>query len=193
MFAVLADNEYSEYEGFEDTIPYNIVEGKWKWLYPSPIGRIINDRFSTYYDGKLTWREINAIKEKMDRCAENRINYEREIEADRYKLIEARKEQKKLCNAECAKKLEEHLKICDATKYKCTEKYVAYDCRFKENGRCSHHYEIEHINKELEKYEYYLDEYEESYIDYEVEYERALAIKENRYEEYKQRISEYFD
>ena len=53
----------------------------------------------------------------------------------------------KLCGEDCEKKLHEHIEICnsDSRYKKCTENYVAYDCRFKENGKCEHYYEIEEL------------------------------------------------
>jgi len=190
MFKVLADDE----DDFEDTLPYNkIVDGKWRWLEPSPTAKIINERFSSYYNGKLTWREINSIKEKMDKYDKKIYEYRDEVSDNRKELINSIKEQSRLCNEECAKKLKEHLDVCDASPYKCNKDYVSYDCRFKENGRCSHYYEIKYLNERLEDIEYDEDELTNSYIDYKVEYERVLAIKENRYDEYRRRAEEYFD
>lgn len=181
-----SENEY------ENTAPYNkIVEGKWFLLELSPIGKIIEHRFTQWYDGKLTWREINNIKENMDRCKIDIDKYKKETYDDRHKLIESIKEQKKLCNDECLNKLEDHLKICDSA-YKCTKNYVANQCQSKENGRCSHYYELEHLNEKLDNYEYYIDTSLDSYSDYEASYDRALAIKENRYDEYKRDLDDYF-
>ena len=195
MFKVLADDE----DDFEDILPYNkVLDGKWTCLEPSPTAKIINERFSFYYHGKLTWREINLIKEKMDKYEKKINEYTDEVSDNRRELFNSIKEQMQLCNEECAKKLKEHIDICDAKDgygklYKCKKDYLAYDCRFKENGRCSHYYEIKYLNQRLEDIEYYEDELTNSYLDYKVEYERALAIKENRYEEYIRKVEEYFD
>jgi len=52
IFKVLADED-----DFEDIAPYNIIgDGKWFTLSPSPIGSLINERFSSWYRGKLMWR-----------------------------------------------------------------------------------------------------------------------------------------
>ena len=199
MFSVLY--EYDEYEGFEDISPYNeVVDGvEWKSLDPSPIGRIINERFSSWYDGKLTWREINSIKEKMDKAKNDLDRYRDKIYEKKYELLVSLREQKKLCKSsnECVQKLDAHLKICggiDGTgKYKCEKDYVSYDCQFKKNGRCSHYYEILHIEESLEHYEYVDHSYYETYIDLEISYERALAVKENRLKEYDQQMEDDFD
>jgi len=86
-------------------------------------------------------------------------------------------------------------RICKEHKrcFTCDENHVAYECTFKENGRCSHYYNIKHYEERLENYAYVEDEYTDSYNDYCVEYERVLAIKEDRYEEYKNRLYDYFD
>ena len=190
MFKALADDE----DDFEETLPYNmVVDGKWSSLEPSPNAKIINERFSSYYHGKLTWREINSIKEKMDKYEKKINEYRDEVSDNRKEHINSIKEQRQLCNEECAKKLKVHIDICNDSVYKCNEDYVAYDCRFKENGRCSHYYEIKYLNERLEDIEYDEDELTNSYIDYKVEYERVLAIKENRYDEYRRRAEEYFD
>ena len=203
MFKSLEDNEYN---GFEDIEPYNkIVDSQWWRLSPSPIGQIIKERFSHYYTGKLTWREINLLKEKMDKCLERKEELRRKTQNDRRELVNSIREETRLCNDDCKKKLEEHIKLCKAKHicdticnqhkrcFTCDEDYVAYECRFEENGRCSHYYSIKHYKESLENYEEVDDGYTDSYLDYQVEYDRALAIKEGRYEEYKRRLEEYFD
>ena len=42
-------------------------------------------------------------------------------------------------------------------------------------------------------YEYYIDEAEDRRIDLEIQYEVALAKKEGRYDEYKERLYDAFD
>ena len=105
----------------------------------------------------------------------------------------------------CAQKLERHLDKCtgfDGTgKYKCTENFVCYDCdnsdKIAENGRCSHYYEIKSANEELEMEEYnyilsngsiYEYQDEDRIEDLEYKYRRALAVKENRLEEFVEAI-----
>ena len=83
----------------------------------------------------------------------------------------------------CAEKLQKHLDICPGT-YKCTRNFVAYECQFKENGRCSHYFEIQDFKEELERDEYYEDEDRDRLRGLEYKYERALAVKENRLEEF---------
>lgn len=38
--------------------------------------------------------------------------------------------------------------------YKCTKNFISLHCRFKENGRCKHYYDIERARDELEEIEY---------------------------------------
>jgi len=90
----------------------------------------------------------------------------------------------------CAQKLQKHLDTCTDG---CNKYFVCYECQFKENGRCSHYYEIERAKEELEMYEYY-DNEDKSEIDrLEYKYERALAVKENRLEEYTENLYDEFD
>lgn len=192
MFEILGSDEY---DGFKDLRPYNlVVDGKWWMLSPSPTAQLIRERFSPWYTGKLTWREIDSIKDAMVKVKNDLDSYTDKIYNDKCELIRLLKEQKKLCDSdgECTKKLNEHLKIC-GDKYKCDKNYVAYDCQFKENGRCSHHYEIERLDERLDNYQYVIDNYRSSYEDLEISYERALAVKENRFDEYRRQIEEYFD
>jgi len=74
---------------------------------------------------------------------------------------------------------------------------VCYECKKSENiennGRCSHFYEIEHLEKELENIKYHKDELEDQIINLEVDYERKLAIKEGRYEQYMEDLDDYFN
>jgi hypothetical protein len=209
MFSVLADNEYNEYEGFEDIIPYNkVTDGKWWMLRPSPIAVIISERFSNFYTGKLTWREINAIKEKMDKIMKDLDTYTSKVENNRIELVNSIKEEKRLCESgvdNCKQKLNEHIELCKSNHkcdkickqhkrcFTCDEDYVAYECKFEENGRCSHYYNIKYCKEKLEDYEYVEDRYRDSYSDYQVEYELQLAKKENRYEQYVRYLDSYFD
>jgi len=178
----------TDYEEFEDLAPYNKLDnGKWTSLRFNrhPLYYMITNRFNGTYDGKLMWRELNNMKEKKE-LQESLQDYIDEIYADRKKAILLIREQKKLCGEKCEKELQAHLDICTGLngKYKCTENYVSYDCRFKENGRCSHFYEIKIADEELEDYEYYEHEKKDRLQDLEIEYERALAVKENRLQEY---------
>lgn len=197
IFKVLA--EYNEYDDFEDIMPYcDILNGgKWKPLDPSPVAKLIKSRFGPWYTGKLTIYEINSIKEKMDKVKNNLEAYEDEIYNNKCELIDSLRKQRMLCESstECVEKLDAHLNICDGYngKYKCTKNYVSYDCGFKDNGRCSHYYEIERIEERLEDYQYVIDEYTSRYYDLQYEYERALADKENRLKEYQQQLEDDFD
>jgi hypothetical protein len=196
IFKVLANDQEDVYDGFEEVIPYNIVgDGKWIRLTQSPVGKLINERFSSWYTGKLMLREINAIKAKLYEAKNNLDTYR---DDNKCELIASLREQKKLCKSsdKCVQKLNDHLKICGGIdgKYKCEKYHVSYDCQFtKENGRCSHYYEIKHIEEQLEDYQYVIDEYYSSYLELEISYERALAVKENRLEEYIQQIEDDYE
>jgi hypothetical protein len=93
----------------------------------------------------------------------------------------------------CSQKLQKHLDTCTGFNgtYKCSANFVSYDCKFKENGRCSHYYEIEEIKKELEECEYYEEEYRDDIHKLEYYYSRALAVKENRLQEYLDDMYDY--
>lgn len=177
------------YHEFKDIKPYCYLpqcNGLWYRINLSPIGRLIKNRIEFLDESKLTWREINAIKEKMDKIINNLENYRAEIFDETSDLVSKLTEQEKLCNSdsECAKKLDAHLKTCD----ECTKTYVAYYCNYKDNGRCEHYYDIKYINEKLDNFQYDIDQYLESYQDLEVIYDKVLAIKENRYEEYKRKM-----
>jgi len=179
----------TDYEEFEDVPPYNkLKNGKWTslWFNRHPLCYMITDRFNGTYDGKLMRRELNDMKERIKELQESLQDYIDEIYADRKKAILLIREQKKLCGEKCEKELQAHLDTCTGLngKYKCTENYVSYDCQFKENGRCSHFYEIKRADEELEQYEYYEYDKKDRLQDLEIEYERALAVKENRLQEY---------
>jgi len=170
---------------------------------PSPVACIIKERFSKYYTGKLTWREINMLKKKMDNCKETIEENRKKSRNERSKLRNSIQDESRLCNDDCKKELNEHIELCKSKHicdlvciqhkrcFTCDEDYVSYGCRFEENGRCSHYYAIKHYKEILENYAEQEDENTDSYLDYKIEFERALAIKEDRYEEY---IAEdYFD
>jgi hypothetical protein len=180
--------EPTDYEDFEDIAPYNKLEdGKWTslWRMCHPIGRMIIERFSSGYDGKLLWSELKEKKEEIEKLWKYLGEYNKEW-PEIPGLRRLVREQEKLCGEECAQKLQKHLDVCPELneKYKCSKNFVSYICTFKENGRCSHYYEIKRASEEIENYEYDLYEYKDRIMDLECEYERALAVKEDRLKEY---------
>lgn len=187
-FKVLEDDDSNNYEDFEEISPYNkIIDGNWiaLCLNSHPVAKLIRERISWLYDGKLLWREINKMKERIDKLKNALREYEDEVSPRMAKLNNLIREQKNLCKSDslCAEELQKHLDICQST-YKCYDNYVAYECRFVDNGRCKHYYEIEYFQEELERYEYYIFEDKDKIMEIEVEYERALAVKEDRLKEY---------
>ena len=175
------------YAGFEDIVPYSTVLRKCSWLLlnPSPIGSLIEDRFSRYYIGKLTEREILSLKDLMNKKKEELSTYKKSVWVEMCDLQSAIKEEEKLCGSECEKILEEHLNICNSS-YKCHDDYVAYECRFIDNGRCNHYYDIKYLKEQLENFEYVIDQYDDDYVDAEIKYKRASTIKRIGYEKYKE-------
>ena len=246
------ETDPTDYTEYEHLPPYNLLEdGNFKtlsWTNPHPLRSLISNRFSGWYDGKLMWRELNQMKEKIEKLKSSLSHYQREVWPHMSELEDLIREQKKLCNEDtsstkidtilmsavvasekpldsantplkdffhevddafmvfedilsfvnvetCAQRLKKHLDKCTGIdgkgKYKCTKDYVSYDCQFKENGRCSHYYEIERAREELEEFEYYIHEDENKIMDLEVEYDRALAVKENRLQEYLDDIDDW--
>jgi hypothetical protein len=173
----------TDYEDFEDIAPYNRLEnGNWTSLCMDrhPLYYKITNRFRYEYDGKLMWRELNAMKEEIENKRKSLRDYQKDIlplYAELYHLI---REQKNLCGERCAEKLQKHLDVCDG----CTKDFIRYECQFKENGRCSHYYEKERATEKLEELEYYEYQDKSLIIDLEIRYERALAVKEDRLDEY---------
>jgi len=192
IFSVLS--EYNEYEDFEDIAPYNKLKDgrKWTdlWMNRHPLCNKIKYRFSQDYNGKRLWIELNEMKENIVKMKKAMREYQEEVWTRRRELRSLIKEQEKLCSEEqtCAQKLQKHLNECigfDGTgKHKCTEYFICYGCKFRENGRCSHYYEIERANEELESEEYYNCEDKNKITFLEYEYIKALAVKEDRLEEF---------
>lgn len=165
---------------------------------PHPLHQLIKDRFDKYYyDGILTIYELNIIKTNMDEAKNNLNEYSNKNYDKRNEIYNEIIEQKKLCGDECKRILQQHLKICkgfDGTgKYKCTEKHVAYSCQFKDDGRCSHFYEIENLQENLDWYDENIDDLSKEYYKLKNTYERELAKKENRIEEYERQKDEEWD
>ena len=171
---------------YEDILPYNkIIDGNWILINSHPVAKLIRERFSRLYDGKLLWREINKMKEIIDKLKSSLRKYQDDVSPRIVELNNLIREQKTLCksNSSCAEEFQKHLDICQST-YKCYDNYVAYECRFVDNGRCKHYYDIKYFQEELEDYEYYIFEDKDKIMDIEVEYEIALAVKEDRLKEY---------
>lgn len=173
------------YEEYKDHVPYNkLKNGSWRILYPHPIAYMISNRFNDYYNGKKLWREINYMKERLDEIKTSLHEYEKKYWHHMTELVKLIRNQKKLCNEKCADELQKHLDICSSIYNKCSVDFVAFDCKFNDNGRCSHYYEIEDLQEELDNYKCDIHKYEYEIIELESCYERALAIKEDRLEEY---------
>jgi hypothetical protein len=175
---------------FENVMPYNkVVDGNWKMLEPSQVAKLVHYKF-----GILSWNEINSMKEKMDEAKNKLDAYKKETKNEMYNLEFSIGEEKRKCssNEECSVRLDAHISTCDS-KYKCTKNFVAYECQFKRNGRCSHYYEIEHLEKDLDDCQYDIDNYSSRYYNLKSEYERALAIKENSLAEHEQDEEDEYD
>ncbi len=164
----------------------------------------VNEVNEDVEDGKLSWKEINLLKEKIDTYMKKIDEFSKRSLEHRTELVNSIKEEKRLCNDDCKRELKEHIELCK-NKHKCDEickqhkrcftcdkDYVAYNCRFEENGRCSHYYNIKSCEERLEDYQYVEEGYRDSYEEYQAEYEQQLAIKEDRYEEYKEKLYDYF-
>lgn len=184
----------TEYEDFEDIAPYNKLEdGDWKslWMPSHPLCYMIRNRFSYDYDGKLMWRELNVMKEEIQNMKRSLREYQEKFSPSYHEFYKLIREQKQLCGESCAEKLQKHLDVCNGN-YKCSKDHITYECQFKENGRCSHYYEIERAKEILEEFDYYEHEDQDKISDLEVRYERALAVKEDRLEEYEEELDSYY-
>lgn len=180
-----------EEEEYKDIAPYNKLENNdWTslWKRRHPLYYIINFRFSDDYYGKVTWRELNDFQKKIDEKRLSLKTYRDEEYYPRRKVIFSLiRDQEALCGAKCKEKLAKHLDECEGDgtgKNKCSKNWICYYCQFKENGRCSHYYEIERANEEIEIGEYYEEKDRDDLNQMEWRYGRLLAIKENRLEEF---------
>ena len=144
--------------------------------------------------------ELASIQEKIEKTCKKLRDYNDEVLEERKGYMNKIKELEEMCGEECRRNLEEHLKICDGgyekdhpnygrSYYKCEIRSVCYECKkshnSSKNGRCSHYYEIKHLDEQLENLEEYSDYLEDQISDLEADYELKLAIKEGRYEQYK--------
>ncbi len=231
----------TDYEDFENIAPYNkLKDGKWTslWLNKHPLAYKISHRFGGNYDGKLFWRELNEMKEQIEKLQEYQNKCDKETLSRRIELRTLIREQEKLCKEDnsssridtillsaisaynsdnsieaplgafvqqiddamnmmrdiisfipletCDEKLQKHLEQCNrlSGKYKCTKDHDTYMCQFMDIGRCEHFYEIQKYLTELERYECYDDDGQDKINELEYQYERALAVKEDRLREY---------
>lgn len=180
-----------EEDNYNNIPPYNnLVDGVWTtlWQKRHPLCHLINFRFSDNYNGKLTWRELTDMKKRIDEVRLSINTYRDEEYYPRRKvLFKLIRDQEALCGVECAEKLSKHLKECKGDgsgKYTCSKNWICFYCQFKKNGRCSHYDEIERANEELEEKEYYYEEDTDKLDRMMLRYNRMLAIKENRLEDY---------
>lgn len=173
--------EYNKYLDFENTTPYCKIlnnDCKWKSLEPSPIANLIKSRFGLFYSGKLTIYELNNMKKQIEEREKSLNDYHDKFKLRIIELGKIIKEQNNLCGEECYKKLQKHLGECTGLngEYKCAKNFISFHCRFKENGRCKHYYDIERARDELEEIEHNEHEDKQKILDLQNEYERALAL-----------------
>ena len=158
---------------------------------PHPISLLIKERFSDEYDGKLTWREIELIREEMDKAENDLNNYRKEVDGKMDKIRDNIKEQRMFCRRDptCLTNLHNHVKEC-VSKWKCTIYSVSNSCRIKYNinKECSHHRKIEDFERCLDNYRVGIYQFNSPFIDLQRKYERALAAKEDRLEEYESQL-----
>lgn len=178
-------------EEYKDVAPYNKLEdGDWLslWKRRHPLYYMVNFRFSDDYYGKVTWMELEVLKKRIDELRLSLKTYRDEKYYPRRKvLFKLIRDQEALCGEKCAEKLANHIDECEGEgsgKYKCSTNWICYYCQFKENGRCSHYYEIERANEEIEEGQYYEEEDKDKLNQLENRYDRMLAVKENRLEEF---------
>jgi hypothetical protein len=96
----------------------------------------------------------------------------------------------------CFQKLQKHLNECTGDgkgNHKCTRNYLSHYCQFnvKENGRCSHFYQIEGAVDELTEYSCYFEKCKERIDELENKYKEAKAVKEDRLEYYLDELDDY--
>ena len=128
---------------------------------------------------EMTNDELLALQEKIQSTKKRLQDYKDEVREERRGYITKIEEEKKLCGIECLRELEKHLEICDGgyekdhanyrrPYYKCEMRSVCYECKkssnIENNGRCSHFYEIKHLEEQLENIEYYDDGLEDQII-----------------------------
>ena len=119
-FKVLEEeNDPTDYEYYEDIAPYNkLQDGKWTslWMNRHPLYYKIQNRFNGTYDGKLLWRELNEMKERIETLQESLGKYQREVLPRRRELRTLIREQEQLCGEECIQRLQKHLDKWDNSK-----------------------------------------------------------------------------
>ena len=157
-----------------------------------PVAKLIKYRFSHRYDGKLTLNELDKLKQNMIAAKNRFINYKLEVHYELSLYYNLKREQKSLCYQDnCQAILQNHLDICS----KCTKNFVGYEClrNYENNGRCSHYYKLDNIEQDICYIEESIDYYNGKYIDIQIEYERALAVKEDRLKEYERQMEDDWD
>jgi len=93
------DEPTTDYEEFEDVLPYNsLVNGNWKSLPGHPNSRIIKNRFGPWYSGKLLWKELDAMKKKIEKRRSVLEKYLESTGERRFALCKTIRETQDLCN-----------------------------------------------------------------------------------------------
>ncbi len=183
------NEDEDEDEDLLDIPPYkDLLDIPWKSIQ-HPISALIRARFSPCYNGKLLWRELDAMKKRIDKRKRNLEKYTERTRERRRELDKKIQDTTDLCKTyNCSQELQKHLDKCTGIggsgRYKCTENLVSYDCENGENGRCSHYYEIESAKYDLAYIECYEFDENMEIEDLESKFQIALAIKEDRLEEY---------
>jgi len=163
-------------------------------LEVSPVAKLIYYRFGPHYQGKLTCYELNEIKEKMLK-AKAELNEKENMNDKIWHCEDVIRNLEKECesNPLCKQNLKVHLEVCNSKYSKCTRHFVSYDCQFKENGRCEHYYDIDEETEKKERYQSIISDLHERVGELEMKYERELARKENRLQEYYDMVDSDYD
>jgi len=165
----------------------------YSYMGATPTAKLVTERFSTRYDGKLTIYEIETLKRRMLNCKEELDTAGNNLETKIWNCLDAIRNLRRECesNPRCLEDLRSHVSRCGNG---CTRTFVSYHCQFKnDNGRCSHYYQIVRQVEEKEYYDEILSSLQERFSDAEYVYERQLAKKENRLEEYQAEIDSDYE
>jgi hypothetical protein len=165
----------------------------YSYIGATPTAKLVTERFSTWYDGKLTVYEIENLKLRMFNCKEELDTAGNKLENKIWNCLDTIRNLRKECdsNPKCLEDLRSHVSRCGNG---CTRTFVSYQCKFKDyNGRCSHYYQIEQKVEEKDYYDEILDSMKERFNEAEYEYTRQLAKKENRLAEYQAEIDSDYE
>ena len=150
----------------------NKEEFRHTFIEPTPSAKLINQR--QFFEGKLTWIELNCLKIEKEMQKKKLDTYKNKIKnrIQEYKNKIENIQSSCVCNN--TYELKRHYK------YKSNQSCGYYEYEFICSVFCEHREQIKQLEEKLDFIYDNVKEYEELYCEMQMRYEKLLTVKQKR-------------